>query len=60
VNGAPFTHNYDATACGAFHNPSLLEVTYMTTTPYMVPEDFARAAQQAFVLNLRELTPILH
>jgi hypothetical protein len=60
VNGAAVTHNYDANFCGNFHNPSLLEVVYMTQTPYMAPEQFAQAAQRAFQANLHELTPILH
>jgi hypothetical protein len=54
------THNYDASFCGSFHNPSLLEVVYMTETPYVQPELFAQAAQRAFLKNLQELAPILH
>jgi hypothetical protein len=58
-----FTHkyhgDYDANWCGKFKNPSLLEVTFMTKTPYMDPADFARNAQAQFLKNLVELTPVL-
>lgn len=49
---------YDVRWCGEFKNPNLLEVVYMTKTPYMEAADFARAAQQQFLRNLFEIAPL--
>lgn len=49
---------YDPQFCGDFRNPSLLEVVYMTKTPYREAADFARAAQNEFVKNLQEVNPL--
>jgi hypothetical protein len=49
---------YNPQFCGDFRNPSLLEVVYMTKTPYREAVDFARAAQAAFLRNLQEVVPL--
>ena len=49
---------YDPQWCGNFKNPGLLEVVYMTKTPYREAADFARAAQAQFTKNLQEVVPL--
>ncbi len=64
--GSYDTADYDSTVydgkykpefCGTFRNKHVLEVVYMTRTPYMDPADFAHGAQQRFRKNLFELSP---
>jgi hypothetical protein len=51
-------HGYDPQWCGNFKNPGLLEVVFMTKTPYREAADFARAAQAQFLSNLQEVVPL--
>jgi hypothetical protein len=51
-------YHYDPQFCGAFANPSLLEVTYVTKTPYPNPQDFAFAAWQEFQKYLVQIQPL--
>ena len=49
--------DYKPQFCGTFTNPHLLEVNFMTKTPYRTAADFAQYAQSKFVKNLSEITP---
>ncbi len=50
--------DYHPEFCGNFKNPSLLEVTYISKTPYPSAEWFAQEAQMRIRPILKELTPV--
>jgi len=52
-------HSYDPSWCGTFANPSLLEVTIVSKTPYPSPAEFAHAARKIFEASLIEIQPLL-
>ncbi len=52
--------DYHPEFCGNFKNPSLLEVTYISKTPYPSAEWFAQEAQMRIRPILKELTPVFH
>ncbi len=49
---------YQPQFCGEFANPSLLEVTMISKTPYPTAAHFAREAQAMFQQQLRPIAPV--